>query len=292
MKFNDNLVNLRKKKGWSQEELADKLDMSRQAVSKWEVGTSKPDIDNAIKISKLFGVSIDELVNNDIVKTEAISINVKKKSKKQKLMVWLRRTLIVLAVIYVVNVIYNFAVLFTITQAELKYKELNNYHYIITTYDNEGLKEKEECWFKDGVSKTSNIVYTNGEPQETITYFDFNNNKGYVKDGNLSNIAKINMEEYSIYNMDFIGKNQFYSRFPNLIKNRDLIDIVFKSKKILNFNVKIDRDNIFIYLDDNQINIDKDSMQPYSYYYKDKTVNKFLIRYFTLELDTVKEIQI
>ena len=64
MNFSDNLIKLRKGKSWSQEDLAEKLGISRQAVSKWEVGTSKPDIDNVIKISKLFEVSIDELVNN------------------------------------------------------------------------------------------------------------------------------------------------------------------------------------------------------------------------------------
>lgn len=292
MKFNDNLVNLRKKKGWSQEELADKLDMSRQAVSKWEVGTSKPDIDNAIKISKLFGVSIDELVNNDIVKTEAISINVKKKSKKQKLMVWLRRTLIVLAVIYVVNVIYNFAVLFTITQAELKYKELNNYHYIITTYDNEGLKEKEECWFKDGVSKTINTGYVDNIAEQKITCVDFNKKEGYIIDNNLSKSGIINIDEYIIYNENFIGDKQLYSRLPDLIKDRGILDIILQSKKILDFNVQIDKLNILLNLESSYINIDKKSRIPYSYYYKDKTTNNFLISYFKVEIDTVKELKI
>ena len=148
MNFSDNLIKLRKGKGWSQEELADKLGLSRQAISKWEVGTSKPDIDNIVKISKLFEVSIDELVNNEIVKTEAISINVKRKSKKDVLLVWLRRILIVLAIIYFINVIYKFAMLFTITQAELKYKELDNYHYVITKYDNDGFNKKDGAFYK------------------------------------------------------------------------------------------------------------------------------------------------
>ena len=94
MKFSDNLIKLRKAKGWSQEDLADKLGVSRQAISKWEVGTSKPDIDNVIKLSKLFEISIDELVNNEIVRTEAISINVKKKDNKPKILIWLRRVMV------------------------------------------------------------------------------------------------------------------------------------------------------------------------------------------------------
>lgn len=58
------LYELRKKHHLSQEELAEKLGVSRQAVSKWECGESLPDTDNLITISKLYGVSLDELVGN------------------------------------------------------------------------------------------------------------------------------------------------------------------------------------------------------------------------------------
>ena len=58
------LYEYRKEAGFSQEELAEKLDVSRQAVSKWECGESLPDTDNLISISKLYGVSLDELVDN------------------------------------------------------------------------------------------------------------------------------------------------------------------------------------------------------------------------------------
>ena len=61
MSFENNLIKLRKQKGWSQDELAENLDLSRQAISKWENGTSKPDIDNIKRISKVFDVGIDEL---------------------------------------------------------------------------------------------------------------------------------------------------------------------------------------------------------------------------------------
>ena len=58
------LYELRKKNHLSQEELAEKLGVSRQAISKWECGESLPDTDNLISISKLYGVSLDELVGN------------------------------------------------------------------------------------------------------------------------------------------------------------------------------------------------------------------------------------
>ena len=62
MEFNNKLYDLRKKKGLSQEELAGRLNVSRQTVSKWEVGESAPDMENLVALSELFGVSLDELV--------------------------------------------------------------------------------------------------------------------------------------------------------------------------------------------------------------------------------------
>ncbi|MBQ7912321.1 MAG: helix-turn-helix transcriptional regulator [Clostridia bacterium] len=58
------LYELRKNANLSQEEFAEKLNVSRQAVSKWECGDALPDTENLIKISKLYGVSLDELVGN------------------------------------------------------------------------------------------------------------------------------------------------------------------------------------------------------------------------------------
>lgn len=62
----DKIINLRKKNGISQEELADKLDVSRQSVSKWETGQSIPDLSKILSMSKLFSVSTDVLLKDDI----------------------------------------------------------------------------------------------------------------------------------------------------------------------------------------------------------------------------------
>ncbi|MBQ7362986.1 MAG: helix-turn-helix transcriptional regulator [Clostridia bacterium] len=62
--FGDNLYTLRKRAGMSQEEFAERLGVSRQAVSKWERCEAYPDTENLIAIAKLFGVSLDELVNS------------------------------------------------------------------------------------------------------------------------------------------------------------------------------------------------------------------------------------
>ncbi len=62
----DKIMELRKKSGWSQEELADKLGVSRQAVSKWEGASSVPDLERIIAMSRLFGVTTDYLLKDEI----------------------------------------------------------------------------------------------------------------------------------------------------------------------------------------------------------------------------------
>ena len=62
----DKIIDLRKKNDWSQEELAEKLDVSRQAISKWEGAQSVPDLSRVIRMAELFGVSTDYLLKDDM----------------------------------------------------------------------------------------------------------------------------------------------------------------------------------------------------------------------------------
>ncbi len=62
----DKIIDLRKKNGWSQEELAEHLNVSRQSVSKWESGMSVPDLNKIIAMSELFGVSTDYLLKDTL----------------------------------------------------------------------------------------------------------------------------------------------------------------------------------------------------------------------------------
>lgn len=62
MTFAEKLTELRKQKGWSQEELGDKLDVTRQTVSKWELGLTTPEMEKLLAMSELFGITTDELI--------------------------------------------------------------------------------------------------------------------------------------------------------------------------------------------------------------------------------------
>lgn len=66
----DKIIKLRKQNGWSQEELADQMNVSRQSVSKWESTASIPDMDKIVKMSQLFGVSTDYLLIDTIEEVE------------------------------------------------------------------------------------------------------------------------------------------------------------------------------------------------------------------------------
>ncbi|MBR5647340.1 helix-turn-helix transcriptional regulator [Candidatus Saccharibacteria bacterium] len=65
MQFNDKLKTLRKEYNYTQEELAEALDVSRQAITKWESGEGVPDVENLKEISKLFNTTIDELIKEE-----------------------------------------------------------------------------------------------------------------------------------------------------------------------------------------------------------------------------------
>lgn len=65
MKLSDKITRLRKANGWSQEDLAEKLNVSRQTISRWEGATAQPDATNILQLSKLFCVTTDYLLNDD-----------------------------------------------------------------------------------------------------------------------------------------------------------------------------------------------------------------------------------
>ena len=78
------LVKLRKQNGFSQEELADKLGLSRQAVSKWERAEASPDTDNLICLAKLYNVSLDELLSTEDDVETIVNEQVKKDQKEEQ----------------------------------------------------------------------------------------------------------------------------------------------------------------------------------------------------------------
>lgn len=91
MKFGENLYNLRKSAKMSQEKLAEKMDVSRQSVSKWENGESYPEMEKIMKLCNIFHCKINDLVHEDMIDIDSLDEDIKmsvvkfKKEKQQKM---------------------------------------------------------------------------------------------------------------------------------------------------------------------------------------------------------------
>ena len=285
MSFGENLTNLRRQKGWSQDDLANNLDLSRQAISKWENETSKPDIDNIKKISKIFSIKIDDLINNELPDDKAVTLDVKKEEKREKTITIIKLMIIAVIILYVISVIYKFASLLVIVNGVQKYANLNNYHYVITTYDENGLAEKEECWFKDGVSKTVNS--SAAVQDETMsTYINYNDLSGYTVSGTESK-KEINVNEYLMLNPSFKDGGQFYSLIPLEIRSKDFISTMLEIFNMNNFNIDINEKYISIRHNNNLVIIDNETFTPIYSCSEDKSTDSFAIRNYKIELNKV-----
>lgn len=112
MKFNEKLMELRKRQGLSQEELGYKLNVTRQTVSKWELGQTTPEMDKLLELSKLFNISVDDLINDSdlgnqtsqntetIIEDQQIK---KQESRNNKLYLLLVGALVVVIILIIVK---------------------------------------------------------------------------------------------------------------------------------------------------------------------------------------------
>ena len=107
MTLGEKLAKLRKEKGLSQEEVADRINVTRQTVSKWELDQSLPDFDKIIPICKLFNITSDELLTGDIDKNDDYSNGVNSKleqevRRKKAIIISRSLVLFVLSILWVI----------------------------------------------------------------------------------------------------------------------------------------------------------------------------------------------
>ena len=112
MNFGEKLTSLRKQKGLSQEELGYKLNVTRQTVSKWELGQTTPEMDKLVEMSKIFGVTLDELTNetesnNDVEIIEYKPINDRPQNNSTL------KIILLIVAIFVIGGIIAYAVVFS-----------------------------------------------------------------------------------------------------------------------------------------------------------------------------------
>ncbi len=115
MELNEKLYELRKNNNWSQEELAEKMQVSRQTVSKWESGKAIPELNKLLKLSEIYKISLDELVKNtenDVEKSKN-RVNVK------KVLTIFSIILIIIIIVFALNIIRRMNIVYDIS---VKYK--------------------------------------------------------------------------------------------------------------------------------------------------------------------------
>lgn len=290
MSFGENLTNLRRQKGWSQDDLANNLDLSRQAISKWENETSKPDIDNIKKISKIFSIKIDDLINNELPDDKAVTLDVKKEEKREKTITIIKLMIIAVIILYVISVIYKFASLLVIVNGVQKYANLNNYHYVITTYDENGLAEEEEYWFKDGESKTISSIFNKDKVERSTTYINYNTNEGYTFDDE-NNRTEIDISEYLIANLNYNNGGQLFSNFPIEIRKSSYLTLLGKSFIDCSMNIYIRDESIDLCTDTCNIKLEKDNLLPkFAYYFFETSNDTNVLTIYEIELNNVEKI--
>lgn len=136
MEIGNKIIELRKKNGFSQEELAEKVGVARQTISKWELGETSPDIKQAKELSKIFNVSLDELVDNEIK-----DILMEKTSNTEKLAGVILKILKVIGVLFIIFLVIDIMafLLFTFVRKQPETSEVTEATLNCSIADNDYL---------------------------------------------------------------------------------------------------------------------------------------------------------
>ena len=110
MMLGKKILDLRKKNGLSQEQLGEKVNVTRQTISNWELGTTSPNPEQLKLLSKAFNISIDQLLDNDLQKVELSKIKISEKQTKtmKKILKWVLIAFITILIIDIIAFIICF----------------------------------------------------------------------------------------------------------------------------------------------------------------------------------------
>lgn len=196
MKFEEKLMTLRKEKGWSQEDLSNKIGVSRQTISKWESSQTAPDMHKLIELSKIFEISIDELINEEEKKPE------EKEDNKIYTKINLKPTnilLILSCILIIIGLI--FSIIIYLNNGEKMYVE----DIVMVTYD-----------------------YIMEDTIEVIEIYSFDSNEKCI--GINVKISTKNQEDYESIIND-INKNNINDGRYNIVLNNNEITWSIKGKE-------------------------------------------------------------
>lgn len=179
MNVGNKITELRKQSNLSQEELAEKVGVTRQTISKWELEETTPDINQAKKLSNIFNISLDELTNNNVS-----NILVEKVSNTEKLA---GLTIKILKVIGISLII--FLVIFVIAFIVFNIDRINSKdNKVVGKYSLSCELDKEKYLYEIEYNKDFQIIYSGGDA--------FISNHTDVENESDANKAKAHIEDY------------------------------------------------------------------------------------------------
>lgn len=276
-KYSEQIYKIRKAEGLSQEEFGNRIGVSRQMVSKWEMGESSPRTDKINKICTTFGITPGEFISDDEQDKESkkitkIIFNNKKekviKSQQQRKKRIKQITILIISVIsaiYIICSLCKFIYLKSLNKEMLKFKGLNNYYFILTTYMEDKAVTREEVWYLDGkykIEKTYTSYDENINDKKSVSYVDINNSteQKYIID----NSGMKHKSEKNIYDDATYQKgNLLYNYFPSILSNSNK-EIFINSIKFGFFRTINSTENKRIIINNNEITLDKETKIPIS----------------------------
>lgn len=273
-KYSTQIYKIRKLEGLSQEEFGNKIGVSRQMVSRWEMGVSSPRTDKINTICTAFGIKPEEFLSDEEENVESKKItniiynNKKEKAAKAKELRRKAKQIIVLIIsamftLYILCSICKFIYLKSLNKKMLKFKGLNNYHFTSITYMEDRAVEREEVWYLDGkykIEKTYSSYEKEINNEKSIRFVDIKNNveKKYIIE---SSEIKQENENNIIINITYKDGNLLYNYFPTILhnNNKEIIKNSFKFGFIKTINLK---ENKKIIINNNEITLDKETEIP------------------------------
>lgn len=239
--FGKNLMELRKKNGLSQEDLANKLNVTRQTVSKWELEQTSPSLKDLKNISDFFNISLDELTSNDINISTKESINqtnnIKLKTKKKYLILL---PVIVLIIFFIILINRSYRILYIKKQIDLANISQNYYINKITMFENfteNKIIENCKLYFLNGKIKLVTMDTTNN--LLTIKKIEIFDDKSYYCIDEINKTYyQIPIGEYYKNNKDSILPIQKDSILNEIYKNFTLSNNINILNLIINKNYK------------------------------------------------------
>lgn len=242
MKFYEKLIILRKKALLSQEELAEKLDVTRQTISKWELGQSKPDIDKLQMMSKLFEVDVNTLTNEDISLEDKVETKEDKNNKKEdgdrKFILYI---LIIIFIASLAFLTYRIGTDIKTKKDEIK-EELRKEKEKAEKEQEEEEKKQQEL--EDKIKKEQEEYHENFSKDSFNSTFEINQGtkSGMFAKSQVDNIIKNNKKDKE-HLIEVIFDGTSYGTDPSNISNVKNNLREFNGNKFQEYEISLDYDD-------------------------------------------------